>query len=167
MSHCESMNDALDDAALGDSVNESLRIHLAQCCACTAELERRRALARRIDEAVVALANAQPASALPQRIGAQIRSASQKRTPNRVWPRIAIGAALAASIAGFVVGLRAVPPPAAHGHELSALSSWRSPTGALMESRGSVLVAPLRDTWFNAGPATSHPQPTPGVSHAT
>jgi hypothetical protein len=166
MNHCEMMSDALDDAALGRIASESLRVHLVQCSACTAELERRRALAGRIDAAVVAIVSSQPSSRLPARIAAQIRGAAQTGPSIGIWPRIAVGAALAASVATLIVGVRAIPPPATHNHELSTLSAWRSPTSALMAPRGSIIAAPLRDTWFDAEPGTSHTGPMPGVSHA-
>jgi hypothetical protein len=166
MNQCETMGDALNDAALGLEQSEPLRVHLARCSACTEELARRRTLALRIDAAVAAIANAQPASQLPESIAARIRSATQTKPSNRFWPRIALGAALAACVAGLIVGLRPAHPPAGHGRELAALSAWHSPTATLMDSRGSVLAAPLRDTWFDAGPGTSHLRPNPGVSHA-
>jgi hypothetical protein len=166
MNQCEMMIDALNDAALGLEPSEPLRVHLARCSVCTAELGRRRVLLQRIDAAVSAIADAPPASQLPERITARIRCAPQTKPSNGLWPKITLGAALAACVAGLIFGLRSIPPPAGRGQELSALSAWHSPTAALMDSRDSVLAAPLRDTWFDFGPGTSHLRPTPGVSHA-
>jgi hypothetical protein len=166
MNHCESLRDALEDAALGCTPSEALVAHIAQCSSCTAELDRRRALAFGIDAAVVAIVNAQPSSRLAERIIAQTRNAPQIPPSNRAWPRIAVGVALAASVTALIIGLRETTPPATHDHDLSALSAWHSPTATLMMARGSVLAAPLRDSWFEGEPETSLTRPTPGVSHA-
>jgi anti-sigma factor RsiW len=153
MSRCAARNE-LAEVALGAAPSEALSLHLSECRACAAELERQRALARRMEVAVNALARSQVPSRLFESITARARSTQRSQPWSGAWRGAALGAALAASAIGLIFALRApqspVKPDAA-----SALAAWRSPTGALLEPRGSVLASPLYDVWFRVEPRLS------------
>ena len=167
MNQCTAMSEELTDVALGRPASEGLTRHLEGCPSCAAELERQRALARRMDAEVNTLANSQPPSWLIADISARTRSAPPPRPVSGAWPETAVAAALAASVIALVIGLRAMQQPVPQGQDTAALSAWHSPTAALMQARGSVLSAPLHDIWFNVEPRPSRPTLTPGESHAT
>ncbi|HEY5096294.1 MAG TPA: hypothetical protein VII69_14370 [Candidatus Eremiobacteraceae bacterium] len=166
MNRCTALSEELTDVGLGRRASEALTSHLADCPSCAAELERRRALALRMDAAVSGLVGSQPPAWLIESIAARARSAQPPRVLNGTWPDTAVVSALAASVIAVIIGLRAMLPTAMQ-HDSAALSAWRSPTAALMEPRGSVLSAPLHDFWFDVEPSPSRSKPTPGESHAT
>ncbi len=164
MNHCDEMKDALAEVALGEQPSETLAAHLAECAACTARLERQRALAQRMDAAVLALVRAQPAERLQEDIAARFRLAAPgSRRRQRSW--IAAGAALAASIALFL-GVRGLQPHTTPIPNTVALTQWRSPTAVLLEPLNGVRHAPSRDGSPSGSPST-HSQRAPGVTHAS
>jgi len=165
MNDCSAMREQLADVALGRPAGEALSSHLRECGACAAEVERLRALALRMDTAVHEWVRAEPPESLMDGVAARVRDAAPNPWGRR-WPGIAVGVGLAASVA-LALGLRALEPPAAQGPNIIALTAWRSPTASLLELHGSVLHAPLRDPWFDAGPRPSRSQPTPGERHGT
>jgi anti-sigma factor RsiW len=161
VSPCTVNRDELAEVALGTPASEGLFIHLQQCCACATELERQRALARRMDVAVKALVCSQPPRQLLASITARVRS--ERPWPwSRAWPGGAVGAVFAVSLVALILGLRTMQPQATSGSSAAALTAWRSPTGALLQTRGSVLETPFHDVWFDVGPPRSRPQPMPG-----
>jgi len=143
------MFDELADIAIGGTASQGASDHLSECAACAAELERYRALARRMDAAVNALVRSQPSSRLLQRVAAWAESTERPQPPRRAWTGVAAGAALAASLIALMFGLRASRPPMTPGADSAALAAWRSPTSALLKPHGTVLEAPLHDAWFN------------------
>ncbi len=149
MNDCSNLRDRLEDVALGEPVPPELSRHLAECETCAAELARQRLLAKRIDDAVNAVVRADPPPQLPADVATRLRPARGpvSRDAFRQW---SAALAVAAIFAGIVTaGFRAFErPPVAHA-DLSALSSWRSPTASLLE--------PL-----NIAP---QPRPTPGATH--
>jgi len=162
VSPCAVRRDELAQVALGNPPSEELSTHCQQCTACAAELERLRVLVRRMDVAVKALANSQPRSVLLANITARVRSGEPPRPWSGPWPRAAVGAVFAVSVLGLIFGLRTIAPAPTSGSDAAALTAWRSPTGALLEPRGSVLEAPLHDVWFDLEPRTARSHPTPG-----
>jgi hypothetical protein len=60
---------------------------------------------------------------------------------------MALGAALSASVIGLISVLR-TPQTPVRPDAAATLAAWRSPTGVLLEPRGSVLAAPLYDGGF-------------------
>lgn len=155
---CAAMNDELIGVSLGEVASETLSIHLTECRACASKLERQRVLAQRMDGAVNALVRAEPPSRLLESISARFRSGQRPRTWTGARPEVAVGAALAASVIGLMLGLRAPQPPVTPAAPV-ALTAWRSPTDALLESRGSVLEVPLNNVWLNLEPRPSHFRP--------
>jgi anti-sigma factor RsiW len=155
MNACHSVASALDDAALGAPASRALATHLVTCAACAAHLERRRALAQRIDRMVGDIVRAEPPAGFAERVAAR-RSAAQPRRWSRVWLIAPAGLALAAALLIFVTtigGVRGTPPVAS----VAAISTWRSPTASLLVSRSSVLGTPftLRDVRDGAGRSRS------------
>lgn len=165
MNDCVVMREQLADVALGRPAGKELTGHLRECAACAAELERLRALAQLMDAAVQKLVGASPPASLIDGIAARVRDAAPNPWSRR-WMGIAVGAGLAASVA-LAFGLRALQPYAPQSPNIVALTAWRSPTAVLLEPRGSVLRAPLRDTWFDLGSGLSHSKPSPGEKHGT
>jgi anti-sigma factor RsiW len=172
MSRCDALRGELADAALGQPVSEPLRSHLGECDICAAELQRQRALVQRMDAAVGRLVRAEPPAKLLKAVRERTRRAGPLagEARPRSWSRqrvgIAAGAAIAACLA-IAVGVNVLRP---HGTPVSsaiAVTAWRSPTAVLLEPRGSVLHAPLRDIWFDLGSGLSHSKPSPGETHGT
>jgi hypothetical protein len=119
----------LDDAALGAELPETVRVHLLGCRDCAAELERRHALARRLDTLVAARANAQLPSDLGSRVLAQIqRDARVRPSARAVWRPVAAAFVLAVIAFAILARTAFAPPPLA-----APLVSWQSPTAGLLE----------------------------------
>lgn len=137
------MKDELAEVALGNAASDALSIHVRECAACVAELERQRALAQRMDLAVNVLVRSEPPPRLLESIAARARSEQRPQPWIGTWRRVAVVAALATAVIGLMFGLRERQPPAASGADVAALIAWRSPTDAFLERRGSVLEAPL------------------------
>jgi anti-sigma factor RsiW len=166
MSPCTQHAAEIADVALGATPGPALSLHLDECPACTRELARQRALARRIAAAVNALVRAEPPSDLAARIVTRLRvndsasSAFRKPRPaiRNARPTILVGATLAAAVLAAFFLLRSVLPPNSNSNtNAAAIVHWHSPTSSLLESRISVRMQPhsLRVT-----PAKPH-------SHAT
>lgn len=157
--------DELDEVALGKPASDEFSAHLRACRDCAGQLERRRALAQRMDAAVNALVRCEPSPALLASITARVRRTEPARPWFEAWPRAAIGAAVAVAVFGVLFGLRTMqsPPPAASA--AAALTAWRSPTSALLKPHGSVLDAPLHDLWFDPEPRHTRLQRTSGETH--
>lgn len=133
MNECLS-SDALDAAALGGELTESVRLHLQTCGDCAAALEQRRVIVRRFDAVVATRANAQLPSDLSAGVLAQIQRSSRRGSGLRVaWRPLAV--ALAAGIIVLVLAGRTVfaPPRATLQRDAAPLISWRSPTAALLQ----------------------------------
>jgi anti-sigma factor RsiW len=147
---CSNLREQLEDYALGGAVTPELSRHLAECEPCVGEFERQQSLVRRIDAAVDTLVRAEQPLQRPIDIASTRRTA--KRAPAspsalRRWPAALGVAAMFALIVSL--GYRSFErAPTAHS-ELTALTSWRSPTDSLLELQ---TIAP-------------HPQPTPGATH--
>jgi anti-sigma factor RsiW len=138
MTTCTAWASAIDDVALGVAPSSAFATHLHTCAACAEQLERRRALAQRIDGALGAYVRAEPPARLAERI-ATLVWAKRSRHRRRAWlVGIPVVAALAAGLLIFVDALgggRAV----IHPTDVAALEAWRSPTASLLVSRNSVL----------------------------
>jgi anti-sigma factor RsiW len=172
MSRCDALRDELADAALGQPASEALRRHLEECEHCAPELQRQHALVQRMDAAVSGLVRAEPRAKLLESVQERTQRAGPlageagPRTWSRQWVGIAAGAAIAASLA-VAVGVHVLRPHATPVSSAVAVTTWRSPTAALLEPHGSVLHAPLRDIWFDLGSGQSHSKPSPGDTHGT
>jgi anti-sigma factor RsiW len=151
---CIVLAPSLDDAALGATPNRALTAHLATCATCTARLERRRSLARRIDDGVEAYVRVALPPGLPDRIGT--RASAPRRSRRRaVWFGVPAVAALAV---GAIVAISSL-----HGTrtserqpDIAALAAWRSPTASLLVSRSNVLDAPFSLRGVRAGTVRLH-----------
>lgn len=155
MNDCGAMNAELAEVALGNAASKEFDTHLRECPACTAELERRRALARRMDAAVNVLVRAEPPSRLLESINLRARSTRRRQQWIGPWQRVALGAVLVAGVIGLMFGLRGLQPPVARGADVAALTAWRSPTRMLLQRRGSVLDVPLDRVTFAVKPRSS------------
>ena len=162
---CADLRDELAGVALGESPSDDVRIHLRDCSACTEELARQRALVQRMDAAVNVSVREQPPAQLLASTLAAVRSSEQPRPWTLLWPRAAMGAALAVLVLCAVFGLRTLRSPATLGSDATQLTAWRSPTGMLLLPRGNVLDTPLRDRWFDLKTTTSHSQRSPGGTY--
>jgi anti-sigma factor RsiW len=123
--NCFSWMDAIADCALGKTPEIELAAHLATCPQCENALRDSRATAARMDEALHRSAAAEPPLHGPERVLARIH----EQTDTRAWWRWAavMSAVLAISIA-IAMWVRRPAPVA----DVSALSTWRSPTQALL-----------------------------------
>ena len=155
MSGCRAFRDELAEAALGAAASDALSSHVKGCAACGAELERQRALARRMTVPVDMLVRAEPPYRLVESIAARARLAHRSQTVLGTWRWAAVGAALVAAVIGLAFGMRALQPPVARGADVAALTAWRSPTGVLLERRGSVLDAPLAPVTLTTNPRSA------------
>ncbi len=152
MTDCAKLRDHLEDAALGEAETPALRGHLAECEACAAELERQRRLALRIDGAVRSVVRAEPPPQLPAAVAMRLTGAPRPHRPRNVLSRSSPLLALAAVLALIAtIGFHAFERPGVAPSELSALMSWRSPTGSLLDLRA---IPPP-------------PSPKPGATHAS
>ena len=128
MKDCPQWKEASADCALGKTPEPDFAAHLAICPQCENALRESRALAARIDEALHRSAAVEPPLYGPERVIARI----QGQTAAHAWWRwsVAGSAVWAISIAMFaiVMWVRRPAPQA----RVTALSTWRSPTEALL-----------------------------------
>jgi anti-sigma factor RsiW len=142
MKTCIALASAIDDAALGATPSDALIAHVATCSACASRLERRRALAQRIDGAVQAYVRAE----LPPGLGGRNGARPSAQRPSRwrtVWLGVPAGVALAAALFVFVASHGGTRITTARPADIAALAAWRSPTASLLVSRSNVLDTPF------------------------
>jgi anti-sigma factor RsiW len=137
MTSCTAFASALDDVALGMMPSSVLAAHLCTCAACATQLERRRALAQRIDGALGAYVRAEPSPRLAERIATRAW-AQRPRRRRPVWLGVSAGVALVAGVLVFVFAPGGGRVPV-HPTDVAALVAWRSPTASLLVSRNDVL----------------------------
>jgi len=124
MKGCARWKEAIADCALGKTPEPDLAAHLAICPQCENALRESRATAARIDEALERGAAVEPPLYGPERVMARVHRQEHVRAR---W-RWAIGSAMAAIAIVIVLWVRSPAPRA----DVSALSTWRSPTQALL-----------------------------------
>jgi anti-sigma factor RsiW len=125
MMDCSSWMEAIADCALGKTPEPDLAAHLGICPRCENALRDSRAMAARIDEALHRSAAVEPPSYGPERVLARIHA----QTGTRAWWRwAAVASAVAALLIAIVLWVRRPAPEA----DVNALSTWRSPTQALL-----------------------------------
>ena len=122
MKHCPQWQEAIAACALGDPPEPDFAAHLAICPQCENALRDSRAMAARIDDALRRRAAVAPPVYGPQRVMSRIHA---QPAPRRWWSWAAVIAAVL--IATVIWIRRPVPEP-----EVAALSTWRSPTEALL-----------------------------------
>jgi hypothetical protein len=124
MKGCSGWMDAINDCALGNTPEPDLAAHLLICPECQNTLRGSRAMAARIDEALHRSAAVEPPLYGPERVMAGLHG----QTDTRAWWRwAAVGSAVAVLIA-IVMSMPRRAPEA----DVTALSTWRSPTEALL-----------------------------------
>jgi hypothetical protein len=125
MSGCPRWEEAIADCALGETPEPDFAAHLAICRECQSALREKQARAARIDEILHRTAAVAAPLYGPERVMARI----DRGTGTRRWQRwAAIGSALAAGLIAVIMWARR---PQAEV-EVTALSTWRSPTQALL-----------------------------------
>jgi hypothetical protein len=125
MMGCSSWMDAIADCALGKMPEPGLSEHLAICAHCENALRESRAMAARMDEALHRSAAAEPPLYGPERVMARIHG----QPDTRAWWRMAVvGSAVLAVVIAIVMWVRRPAPVV----DVTALSTWRSPTQALL-----------------------------------
>jgi anti-sigma factor RsiW len=122
MKDCPQWKEASADCALGKTPEPDFAAHLAICPQCENALRESRALAARIDEALHRRAAVEPPLHGPERVMSRIHGLADTRG----WWRWA--AVIAAALIAIVMWMRRPAPEA----EVAALSTWRSPTEALL-----------------------------------
>jgi hypothetical protein len=122
---CSSWMGAIADCALGKMPEPDLAAHLAICPQCGNALRDRRAMAARIDEVLHRSAAVEPPLYGPERVMARIHGRAATRG---WWSWAAAGSAIAALLIAIVMWVRRPAPEA----DVIALSTWRSPTQALL-----------------------------------
>jgi hypothetical protein len=125
MKGCSHWADVIADCALGQQPKPDLAAHLAICPQCQDALEASRAMAARIDESLHRRAAVEPPVFAPERVMARIHAQSKTRA---WWRWASAGSAVAVAMIALVLWVRRSAPPA---HAV-ALSTWRSPTEALL-----------------------------------
>jgi len=155
VNRCLELREQLEDLALGGTATAELSGHLDDCPACAAELERQRALMRRLDDAIDAIVRVEPPPQLLAGVAARLRPARRASPSSAVRRRITAWALVAACALLLAIGLRTLERPHAPRSELSALTEWRSPTASLLQ--------PPR-TPVDAYPA---PRASPGGTHGS
>jgi anti-sigma factor RsiW len=134
MKGCSRWMDAITDCVLGKTPEPDLAAHLVICPQCQDAVRGGRAMAARIDEALHHSAAVEPPLYGPERVMAQI----QGQTDTRAWRRwAAVGSAVLAVLIVIVIVTWVRRPPSEA--DVTALSTWRSPTRALL--RPPVAVA--------------------------
>jgi hypothetical protein len=113
------------DCALGQLPEPGFAAHLAICPRCEHALRDGRAMAARIDEVLLRGAAVGPPLYGPERVMARIRGQTENRAP---WRWAAVGSALLAVSISIVLWVRHPAPEA----DVAPLSTWRSPTEALL-----------------------------------
>ena len=117
--------DAIAECALGKTPEPELAAHLAICPQCENAWLESRAMAARMDEALHRSAAVEPPLYGPARVMARIH----RQTDKRAWWRwAAVGSAVLAVSIAIVLWVRRPAPVA----DVIALSTWRSPTQALL-----------------------------------
>jgi anti-sigma factor RsiW len=154
MSDCAQFREQREDVALGAVPAPAFASHLAGCPACAQDVDRQRALARRLDTAIQALVRAEPPAELFTGVAARLEAARPPRgwNPRRLRPAAFAAVAVCALVAGL--GWHALErPPVSSDPGLAALSAWRSPTASLLEP----LEVPSQSQML--------PHPTSGATH--
>jgi hypothetical protein len=117
--------DAIAECALGKTPEPDLAAHIAICPQCENALRDSRALAARIDEAIHCSAAVEPPAYGPERVLSRIHG----HTDARAWWRwAAVGSAMLVVLIAIVLWVRRPAPVP----DVSALSTWRSPTQVLL-----------------------------------
>jgi hypothetical protein len=124
MNGCSSWQDAMADCALGQLPEPGFAAHLAICPRCEKALRDSRAMAARIDEVLDRSAAVEPPLYGPERVLARIHAQMDTRAR---WRWAAVGSAVLAVLISAVLWVRPAPEP-----DAGALSTWRSPTQALL-----------------------------------
>jgi hypothetical protein len=117
--------DAIANCALGKKLEPDLAAHIAICPQCENALRDRRAMAARMDAALHRSAAAEPPLYGPERVLARIHGRPDTRAE---WRWAAAGSAVLAVVIAVVMWVRRPAPVA----DVTALSTWRSPTQALL-----------------------------------
>ncbi len=125
MKGCSSWMDAIADCALGNVPEPDFAAHLASCPRCEAALKESRATAARLDESLQRGAAVEPPLHGPERVMARI----QEQADTVGWWRWATSvSAMAGLLIAIVMWVRRPAPEV----DVSALSTWRSPTQSLL-----------------------------------
>jgi hypothetical protein len=143
MKGCSNWMEAIADCALGKAASPKMAAHLAVCPLCQDGLRESSAMAARIDAALRRSAAVEPPLYGPERLLARIRGQADTRA---WWRWAAAGSAVLAVIIAIVLWVR---HPASKA-EITALSTWRSPTQWLLRP-------PVAAAWT--------PAPRPGEGH--
>jgi len=115
--------EAIADCALGNAAGPALAAHLAVCPHCENALRESRAMAARIDEALDRRAAVEPPVYGPERVMARVVGRAE---PRRWWRWAAVGCVVV--LMAIVMWMRRPTLKT----EVTALSTWRSPTQALL-----------------------------------
>ncbi len=125
MKGCAHWREAIAGCALGKTPDPDLAAHLAICPQCESALREGKAMAERMDAALQRRAAVEPPLYGPERVMAHIHG----QTDTRAWWRWAVvGSAVLAGLIAIAMWVR---PPAPEA-DVTAFSTWRSPTQALL-----------------------------------
>src|SRR5580692_11109410 len=119
--NCSGWTDAIADCALGTEPGPALAAHLAVCPQCANAFRESRAIAVRIDQALGRRAAVEPPLYGPEQVMARVIAQAE---PASWWRWAAVGCVVA--LIAIVIWMRRPTP------ELTALSTWRSPTQVLL-----------------------------------
>jgi anti-sigma factor RsiW len=124
MKGCSSWTEAITDCALGKTPDTDFAAHLAICPQCRNALRNSQAIAARMDEALHRSAAVEPPLYGPERVMARLTLTHRRAW----WGWAAAGSAVLAMLIAIIIWGRRPAPVA----DVNALSTWRSPTRALL-----------------------------------
>ena len=151
MKGCSSWMDAITDCALGKAPEPDLEAHLAICPGCENALRESHAMAARIDEVLHRRAAVEPPLYGPERVMARVIGQPHRRP---WWRFAAVGSAALAMLIVIVVWVGRPAPKAPA--QVAALSTWRSPTQALLRppvARAWITTPRLGEGFFKMKPS--------------
>jgi anti-sigma factor RsiW len=132
MKSCSSWANAIIDCALGQKQEPDLAAHLETCSQCQNALRARREMAARMDEALRRSAAVEPPLYGPARVMGRVIASIDRPTDTRAWWRWPVVGSTAAMLVAVLIGILVWVRRPAPQADVTALSTWRSPTEALL-----------------------------------
>lgn len=173
MTACADWREQLVDHALGLPVSPGLEAHLAGCAACASALAAWRAQVEQLDTGVRQLVASEPSPYLRSRVLAELNSQSARFVWVERWRRALAALAVVAGLAVLGYAVRGALERQKQVETVSAalaLSQWRSPTEALLQSPADALlktVPRLGESFFTIKPEAGESKPAKGGKDAS
>lgn len=173
MTACADWREQLLDHSLGLPVSPGLEAHLAGCAACASALAAWRVQVEQLDTGVRQLVASEPSPYLRSRVLAEINSQSARFVWVERWRRELAALAVVASLTVLAYIVRGALERQKQVETVSAalaLSQWRSPTEALLQSPADALlktVPRLGEPFFTITPEAGESKQNKGGKDAS